>query len=344
MTIFEPEVRPYDGSKLKTWQRFNYLHPTFQYDPEKKRGRFAVDERDLIEDAIPPYIPDGDLQRAVHLAQVLQRPLLLRGEPGCGKTKLAQAVAYEWYGSDYRQHYFEWHIKSNSKAQEGLYTFDHISRLRDANLARHQEAGPGADVEDLKRYRRFGPLGQAFAVSAREQPAIVLIDEIDKADIDFPNDLLLELDELRFRIPETTEEVRAAFPPLIFITSNQERELPGAFLRRCLYHFIEFPEGDKLAAIIAANFPDMMEKQGALVTKALERFHKLRAAIDQDPNVSKNVSTSELIDWFRAIDHEWRATGEVKGLEEEARLPYHQVLLKSYNDLFREELLKKSEA
>lgn len=332
-------MKDYDGSRLDQEQSFPFKRHEFRYDPKTKTAEFktAVEEEPEI---LPPYIPDEKLQRAVRLTQMLQRPLLIRGEPGCGKTKLAQAVAYEWYGEDYRQYYFEWHIKSTSKAQEGLYSFDHISRLRDANLKGEKAS---KQVEDLTKYRKFGPLGQAFAVSTAENPAIVLIDEIDKADIDFPNDLLLELDELRFKIPETGEEIQAGFPPVIFITSNQERELPAAFLRRCLYHFIEFPRDKKLLEIITANFPDLVQQQESLVNTAISRFEQLREAIDQDPNVSKNVSTSELIDWFRAMDYELKNTGTTEAPAADGAPPYHQVLLKSYNDLFREGLLKKHE-
>jgi MoxR-like ATPase len=336
-----PAPRGYQGVALSAAKTAKYAPLIFGYDRAKQRGFFQSGEG-VVKDSLAPYIPDEEIKQAVRLLQVLRRPLLLRGEPGCGKTKLAQAVAYEWYGDDYRQHYFEWHIKSTSKAQEGLYSFDHISRLRYANLRRAADEAAAAEEEDLTRYRQFGPLGQAFAVSTAEKPAVILIDEIDKADIDFPNDLLLELDELRFTIKETGEVVRAAYPPVIFITSNQERDLPSAFLRRCLYHFIEFPGEEKLLQIVDAHFPGLLAQRGELARQALARFMTLREQIEQDPNVSKNVSTSELIDWFRAIDHYSRLADAAPSFDPEKAPPYHQVLLKSYNDLFREGLLEKS--
>lgn len=267
-------------------------HTRIIYERDKDGNQLLdEDENPVVKERIPPYIPNEEIQEAVALTRILQRPLLLKGEPGCGKTRLAKAVAFELYQEDYDKYYFEWNIKSTSKARDGLFTFDYVGELRDAQMKVQKEK---------KHYRKFGQLGEAFRVSTREHPAILLIDEIDKADIDFPNDLLLELDQLRFNVDETGEEIKAGYPPIIFITSNDEKPLPKAFLRRCLFHFVEFPQQDVLQTIVRANFPFFAEN---LVKAAVERFDGLREEMKKELNTEKKVSTSELIDWVRVINH-----------------------------------------
>jgi MoxR-like ATPase len=262
------------------------------------------------------------LVNVVNLAIFLEkRPLLIKGDPGSGKTRLAQAVADELHLP-----YFAWHIKSTSRARDGLYIYDAVRRLHDAQLQGSAGKG-GSSVEDIGSYIKKGVLGQAFLSKER---AVVLIDEIDKADIDFPNDLLLELDEQRFFIEETGEEVKANHPPIVIITSNDEKDLPDAFLRRCIFYYIDFPGANQLEMIIHAHFK---RASSALVKASVERFIELRLDMEKDKGkAGKKVSTSELLDWFAILNQhpEDEALGLLKG-----KLPFAEVLLKRWEDHMR---------
>ena len=272
-----------------------------------------------------PYLAAPDLVEVVNLAIYLERPLLLRGEPGCGKTRLAERVGY-----DLGLNVQEWYIKSTSRARDGLYVYDSIGRLRDAYLSRLDAAnttGVPAVSADPRDYINFGPLGKAFASQHR---TVVLIDEIDKADIDFPNDLLRELDEGRFTVEETGEEIVANAPPIVFVTSNNEKDLPDAFLRRCLFHYIDFPAHDQLIAIVNAHFPGSSDE---LLAAAVKRFEALRNQMVEDKGeAGKRVSTSELIDWFKALR---RHPDDEVLARLEGKLPYPSVLLKAFEDHIR---------
>jgi MoxR-like ATPase len=224
------------------------------------------------------YVATVDLQMAVNAAVTLQKPLLIKGEPGTGKTMLAEQVA-----EALDMPLLQWHIKSTTKAQQGLYEYDAVSRLRDSQL--------GSDVSDIGKYITKGKLWQAFT---SEQKSVLLIDEIDKADIEFPNDLLLELDKMEFHVYETGETVRAINRPVIIITSNNEKELPDAFLRRCFFHFIKFPNIDTMKEIIKVHYPDI---KTSLVQSALEIFFEVRDV----PGMKKRPSTSELLDWLKLL-------------------------------------------
>ncbi len=225
------------------------------------------------------YIATEDLQMAVNAAVTLQRPLLIKGEPGTGKTMLAEEIARA-LGKPLLQ----WHIKSTTKAQQGLYEYDAVSRLRDSQLG-------DSRVQDISNYIRKGRLWEAFV--ATEQP-VLLIDEIDKADIEFPNDLLLELDRMEFHVYETGENVRASVRPIVIITSNNEKELPDAFLRRCFFHFIRFPDKDTMQRIVEVHFPGIKK---SLVSEAMDIFFEVRGV----PGLKKKPSTSELIDWLKLL-------------------------------------------
>ena len=229
------------------------------------------------------YVATNDLMLAVNAAITLQRPLLVKGEPGTGKTMLAEEVA-EALGMPLLQ----WHIKSTTKAQQGLYEYDAVSRLRDSQLADVEGA---ARVKDINNYIIKGVLWQAFTA---DKPVALLIDEIDKADIEFPNDLLRELDRMEFYCYETREMIRAKHRPLVFITSNNEKELPDAFLRRCFFHYIKFPDAETMAQIVKVHFPTLKQE---LLQAAMKVFFEIRNL----PGLKKKPSTSELIDWLKLL-------------------------------------------
>ena len=228
------------------------------------------------------YVATEDLKIAVNAAVTLQRPLLIKGEPGTGKTVLAQEVS-KALGCPL----IEWHVKSTTKAQQGLYEYDAVSRLRDSQLG-------DARVQDIRNYIKRGKLWEAFDVPARP---VLLIDEIDKADIEFPNDLLQELDRMEFFVYETGETIKAKVRPVVLITSNNEKELPDAFLRRCFFHYIKFPDAETMRDIVEVHFPGL---KGRLVKEALTVFYELREV----PGLKKKPSTSELLDWIKLLLNE----------------------------------------
>jgi MoxR-like ATPase len=258
------------------------------------------------------YIVSPELRDAVNVAIALQRPLLVKGEPGTGKTLLAHNIARAL-----GKPLLVWNVKSTTKAKDGLYIYDTVQRLNDARF------GDG-DVSDIKRYIRLGYLGQAFAA---EEQVVILIDEVDKADLEFPNDLLNELDEMRFYILETDEWVHAKQRPIVIITSNAEKELPDAFLRRCVFHYIAFPGPELMTDIVRVHHPTLADD---LLAQVLERFYTLRR-IDA---LRKKPSTSELIDWLQAL-----IAGGVTASQLENQLPFLGVLLKKESDV--EVVLKK---
>jgi MoxR-like ATPase len=229
------------------------------------------------------YIATQDLMLAVNASITLTRPLLIKGEPGTGKTMLAEEVA-----AALKMPLLQWHIKSTTKAQQGLYEYDAVSRLRDSQLA---DLDASDRVKDIRNYIVKGVLWQAFT---SEQPVVLLIDEIDKADIEFPNDLLREIDRMEFYVYETRELVKARHRPLVFITSNNEKELPDAFLRRCFFHYIRFPDADTMKAIVEVHFPGIKKE---LLSAAMKTFFDVRGL----PGLKKKPSTSELLDWLKLL-------------------------------------------
>ncbi|NEQ64356.1 MAG: MoxR family ATPase [Symploca sp. SIO2D2] len=287
--------------------------------PREYKGEKQPSSEECALYGLQPYLPSEPLIEAVNLTIFLKkRPLLLKGDPGCGKTRLAQAVAKE-LGLPYEP----WYIQSTTKARDGLYTYDAVNRLHDAQLARLDEE-QRSKVKNPSKYIKMGPLGRAFKNSQR---TVVLIDEIDKADIDFPNDLLQALDEGQFTIQETGKKVTAKQPPIIFITSNDEKDLPDAFLRRCLFHYIEFPSESELVKILNAHFPDSSEN---VVLQAVVRFKNLRRQMEQNRGrTGKKVSTSELLDWFTLL-REYPEDDILVKLKGE--LPFAGALLKYWKD------------
>ena len=252
------------------------------------------------------YVASQDLMNAVNIAVTLQKPLLIKGEPGTGKTMLAQAVA-EALGKKL----IIWNVKSTTKAQDGLYVYDVVQRLYDSQFG-------NAGVDDIAKYIKLGKLGEAFS---SEEQVVLLIDEVDKADLEFPNDLLWELDQMEFYIPETKETVKAKQRPIVIITSNAEKELPDAFLRRCVFHYIEFPDQEQMEDILRVHFDKLDER---LVQQALAAFYWVREL----RGIEKKPSTSELVDWLRAM-----VAGGIEPRRIEREIPFAGVLLKKDEDL-----------
>ena len=258
------------------------------------------------------YVASEELMRAVNIAMVLQKPLLIKGEPGTGKTVLAEAIA-----KSLGKELIIWNIKSTTKAQDGLYVYDVVQGLYDSQFG-------GEGVDDIEKYVKLGKLGEAFTA---DDQVILLIDEIDKADLEFPNDLLWELDRMEFHIPETGRTVTAKHRPIVIITSNAEKELPDAFLRRCVFHYIEFPDRELMAEIVNVHFQDLDQH---LLDQVLEAFYRIRSL----PQIKKKPSTSEIIDWIQALIHGGYDPDRVV-----AEVPYLGVLLKKNEDI---DALRKS--
>ena len=252
------------------------------------------------------YIASDELIRSVNIAAALKKPLLLKGEPGAGKTMLAEAIA-----KSLGMELLIWNIKSTTRAQDGLYVYDTVQRLYDSQFGTE-------GVNDIGKYIRLGKLGEAFK---REKQTVLLIDEIDKADLEFPNDLLWELDKMEFHIPETGETVKATVRPIVIITSNAEKELPDAFLRRCIFHYIAFPDASMMERIIKAHYPDLEQK---LIDGVLEAFYKIRDI----RGLQKKPSTSEVLDWIQAL-----SIGGIPVKKLEREIPFAGVLLKKTEDL-----------
>jgi MoxR-like ATPase len=258
------------------------------------------------------YIATPDLRMAVNAAVTLSRPLLIKGEPGTGKTQLAEEIA-----RSLARPLFEWHVKSTSKAQHGLYEYDAVSRLRDSQLGE-------AKVHDIRNYIVKGRLWEAF--DSEVQP-VLLIDEIDKADIEFPNDLLRELDRMEFYVHETRELVKARHRPIILITSNNEKELPDAFLRRCFFHYIRFPDATTMEQIVRVHFPDLKKE---LLAEALTAFFGVR----ETPGLKKKPSTSELLDWIKLLVAEDIPPDALRGDDPKKTIPIlYGALLKNEQDV-----------
>ena len=258
------------------------------------------------------YIATPDLMMAVNAAIKLQRPLLIKGEPGTGKTMLAEEVS-----TALGLPLLQWHIKSTTKAQQGLYEYDAVSRLRDSQLGDDK-------VRDIANYIKHGVLWQAFDATTRN---VILIDEIDKADIEFPNDLLRELDRMEFHVYETQQTIRARQRPLVFITSNNEKELPDAFLRRCFFHYIRFPDKETMKRIVDVHFPNIKQN---LLKEALEVFFNLRTV----PGLKKKPSTSELIDWLKLLVAEDIPPEALHSADRKVVVPpLHGALLKNEQDV-----------
>ena len=258
------------------------------------------------------YVATDDLKMAVNAAVTLQRPLLIKGEPGTGKTMLAEEVA-----ASLGMPLLQWHIKSTTKAQQGLYEYDAVSRLRDSQLGDNK-------VQDIRNYIVQGVLWQAFTAS---EPTVLLIDEIDKADIEFPNDLLRELDRMEFFVYETREMIQAIHRPLVIITSNNEKELPDAFLRRCFFHYITFPDPVTMQKIVDVHHPNIKKD---LLATALQTFYEVRNL----PGLKKKPSTSELIDWLKLLMAEDLSADDLKSKDGKASIPpLHGALLKNEQDV-----------
>jgi MoxR-like ATPase len=287
-------------------------------DPFKGKERWArtpgVQERFVRFEGTPNYLTNDALSAAVNCALALEKPLLVKGEPGTGKTLLAEAVA-----EALKLPLIHWAVKSTTRAQDGLYVYDTVQRLYDARF------GDG-DVKDIRRYIKNGPMGRAFATGR----VVLLIDEVDKADLEFPNDLLHELDRMRFVVSETGDEVVAKERPVVIITSNNEKELPDAFLRRCVFHFIDFPDAELMTKIVKVHHPSI---DSAMVDQAVVAFYELR----QLPRLRKRPSTSELVDWITVL----KSAG-IGGERWARELPFSGVLLKKEQDVELLTVAKKS--